>query len=116
MEKEAPEEKMDSSETNAAEPVNEEGKLEGPIAPSEESNESTPMQIIENLTVPISIELSRLRLSINELGALKNGQIVELNKSPGDLVDLVVSGKVIGKGELVEIEGELGVRIFSLVK
>jgi flagellar motor switch protein FliM len=78
--------------------------------------ESSPSEIVENLMIPISIELARMRLSIKELGSLKDGQVVELNKRPGDLVDLVVSGKIIGKGELVEIEGELGVRISSLVK
>lgn len=87
-----------------------------PPQPEAEADTTTTSEIVENLTIPISIELSRTRMSIAELGALKNGQIVELNKSPGDLVDLVVSGKVIGKGELVEIEGELGVRISSLVK
>jgi len=34
----------------------------------------------------------------------------------GEPVDLVVDGKRIGKGELVEIDGELGVRILSLAR
>lgn len=79
--------------------------------------DETPVsEIIESLTVPVSVELSRLRLSIQELGALRNGQVLELDKSPSEPVDLVVAGKIIGKGELVDIDGELGVRITSLVK
>ena len=82
--------------------------------PCEET--SSTSEIVENLRVPLSIELSRLKYSIQQLGSLTSGQVLELNKKPGDLVDLVVSGKMIGQGELVDIEGELGVRIVSLVK
>jgi len=46
----------------------------------------------------------------------RRGQVIELSRSPGEPVDLVVDGKRVGKGELVEIDGELGVRILSLVK
>ena len=93
---------------------------ENPEAPKVQSSDETsltaPSAIVENLSIPIAIELSRVKMSVSELGALKDGQIIELNKSPGDFVDLVVSGKTIGRGELVEIEGDLGVRISSLVK
>jgi type III secretion protein Q len=74
------------------------------------------MQLDTDIPISISIELSQMQLSIAELGALKNGDVLELNKGPGELVDLLVSGRVIAKGELVDIEGELGVRICSLVK
>ena len=47
---------------------------------------------------------------------LRPGQVIELSRSPGEPVDLVVAGKRIGKGELVEIDGELGVRILSLAR
>lgn len=81
-----------------------------------ETEEMSTSAILENLTIPLTIELSRKRLSLGELGALKDGAIIELNKRPGDLVELIVSGKTIGKGELVNIEGELGVRVVSLAK
>lgn len=83
---------------------------------SEVENEGSPAQVVDTLTIPVSIELSRIRLSLKELGALKDGQIIDLNKKPGEFVDLIVSGKIIGKGELVEVEGELGVRVSSLIQ
>lgn len=36
--------------------------------------------------------------------------------STTDPVDLVVNGRLLARGELVEIEGQLGVRIASLAK
>lgn len=71
---------------------------------------------LSQIPISISIELSRTQVSLRELGALKKGDVLELNKRPNEQIDLLVSGKVIGRGELVDMDGELGVRISSLVK
>jgi flagellar motor switch/type III secretory pathway protein FliN len=42
---------------------------------------------------------------------LTEGTIIELEYSKGDSVQLVASGKLLGTGELVEIEDKLGVQI-----
>ena len=55
-------------------------------------------------------------VSAADVMGLRAGQVIELSRAPGEPVDLVVDGKRIGKGELVEIDGELGVRILNLVK
>lgn len=73
-------------------------------------------QMVENLQTSLSVEMGRVSMPLRALGELRTGQIVELAQKPGDPVDLVVGDKSIGKGELVNIEGELGVRILSLVK
>jgi flagellar motor switch protein FliM len=57
-----------------------------------------------------------VQLTADEVIRLRAGQIIELGRSPADPVDLVVAGKLLAKGELVEIEGSLGVKILSLVK
>lgn len=72
--------------------------------------------VLENITTPLVVELGRVTLDIMALAQLKPGFVIELSKAPSQPVDLVVAGKLIGKGELVEVEGELGVRIISLVK
>jgi flagellar motor switch protein FliM len=75
--------------------------------------ESTGM--LNDVNVPMVVEIGRVRVSAADVVGLRPGHVIELSRSPGDQVDLVVSGKRIGKGELVEIEGELGVRILSLI-
>ncbi len=79
-------------------------------------NEVNANQLLENITTPLVVELGRVSLTISRLGELKAGNIIELSRAPSDAVDLVVAGKCIGKGELVDVEGDLGVRIISLVK
>jgi len=47
--------------------------------------------------------------------SLKVGQIVDLGRAPGDPVELSVNGKLVARGDLVEVEGSLGVRITALL-
>ena len=72
--------------------------------------------MLDDVTVSMVVELGRVNVSATDILGLRAGQIIELVRSPKDPVDLVVDGKRVGQGELVEIEGELGVRILSLVK
>ena len=72
--------------------------------------------LLEDITVAMVVELGRVMVSAADVVQLRPGQVIELSRAPGEPVDLVVDGKRVGKGELVEIDGELGVRILSLVK
>jgi flagellar motor switch protein FliM len=60
--------------------------------------------------------LGRKGVTVKDLLGLRMGQVVELDKMPGEAIDLVASGKIIGKGELVEVDGKLGVRVLKLFK
>ena len=47
---------------------------------------------------------------------LHGGQILRLGRGPSDPVDLVVNNRVFARGELIEVDGELGVRLVQLAK
>jgi hypothetical protein len=64
-----------------------------------------------NASIEISVELGRVNARIQDLSQWQAGAIVPIGTRPGDPVDLVVSGKVVARGEIVRIENELGVRL-----
>ncbi|OGQ13001.1 MAG: hypothetical protein A2138_23890 [Deltaproteobacteria bacterium RBG_16_71_12] len=72
--------------------------------------------LLDDVSVALVVELGRVSVSAADVVQLRPGHVIELSRKPGDAVDLVVDGKRIGKGELVEVDGELGVRILSLSK
>lgn len=78
----------------------------------EDASKQTP----PNTTLEISIELGRVPVRLQDLSQWQAGTIVPLGKSPGDPVELVVSGKVVARGEIVRIEDELGVRLSWVAK
>ncbi|MCC7074788.1 MAG: FliM/FliN family flagellar motor switch protein [Deltaproteobacteria bacterium] len=72
--------------------------------------------LLDDVSVALVVELGRVSVSAADVVQLRPGHVIELSRKPGDAVDLVVDGKRIGKGELVEVDGELGVRILSLAR
>ena len=59
-------------------------------------------------------DLGDIELTLAELKALVPGQVIDLAREPGSAVRVTVNGRRIGAGEIVEIEGRLGVRITEL--
>ncbi len=71
-------------------------------------------ELLNDIPLQIAVELARVPVTAEEVVSLKVGQVVDLNRVPGEPVDLSVNGKIVARGELVEVEGHLGVRILSL--
>jgi type III secretion system YscQ/HrcQ family protein len=80
-------------------------------SPSETDHSSVVKPDLGSLPVRVHVVLSHAELSFGELEALAEGSILELEHAKGDAVQLLANGKLIGTGELVEVEDKLGVRI-----
>ena len=74
----------------------------------------TPIDIIADIPVRVTVELGKSRKSVSEILALSSGAVIELDKVAGEPVDILVNGKVIAHGEVVVIEENFGVRITDL--
>ncbi|HEX8704839.1 MAG TPA: type III secretion system cytoplasmic ring protein SctQ [Myxococcaceae bacterium] len=79
-----------------------------------DDNKSEGGELLADIPLQIAVELARVPVTADEVVALKVGQVIELHRSPGEPVELSVNGKVVARGELVEVEGQLGVRVISL--
>jgi type III secretion system YscQ/HrcQ family protein len=63
------------------------------------------------LPVRIHVVLSQVELSLKNLEGLTEGSVIELDEENSGTVQLVTNGKVMGAGELVEVDDRLGVQI-----
>ncbi|HEX8474441.1 MAG TPA: FliM/FliN family flagellar motor switch protein [Pyrinomonadaceae bacterium] len=66
---------------------------------------------LDELLLTVHVELAARRVSLDELSRMRVGQILELGCRATDPVDLISEGRRIARGELIDIEGQLGVRI-----
>jgi type III secretion system YscQ/HrcQ family protein len=71
------------------------------------------VSVLENLLLNVQVELAARRFRMDELSQLRPGQIVNLGCQATDPVNLLVDGRRIARGELVDIEGQLGVRVIE---
>jgi flagellar motor switch protein FliN len=66
---------------------------------------------LTDVTVEVSVEIGRTRMTLGEALALGPGAVVGLHRMAGEAVDLLVNGKVIARGEVVVIDEEFGLRV-----
>ncbi len=67
------------------------------------------------LPVTVTVSLGELTLPAADVARLAPGQVVELDLPVGDPVTLRAAGQPLAQGELVDVDGALGVRILRLV-
>lgn len=71
--------------------------------------------VLREVPLEVSAELGHTKLSVAEILQLTVGSVVELDRTAGAPVDVVVNGALIARGEVVVIEDEYGIRISEIV-
>jgi len=119
-EEEEPEEERleEEPETEEIGPPDEEE--EAPPPPPEEPQEPIQAEVVADTPISIEavplhvvVEAGRIKMSLQQLLDLSPGNLLELGVSPDSGVNLVVEGKVVGRGELIKVGDSLGVRILE---
>jgi flagellar motor switch protein FliM len=82
-----------------------------PPQPTDAAEAADPASAVAGLPLRVAVEMGALRMTVAQLAALHAGQVIELHKSPDEPVTLTVDGRPVARGELVLIDGEVGVRI-----
>ncbi len=62
----------------------------------------------------MSVEVGSTSLRLAEVMDLAEGSIVELDRQADDLLDIMVNGALIAKGEVVTVNGRYGIRIVDI--
>ncbi len=72
------------------------------------------MRSIEEVSVLIEVYLGCAKLSVKELFALRSGDVVELDAALGQLVELRLNNKPIGRGKLVAAGDNFGIQVTEM--
>ena len=83
----------------------------------EETVASLGSKMLLSLHHEAVVEIARTTLTGEEITQITYGSIIELDKAAGEPVDLVLDGKTIARGEIVQINNDkLGIRIVGIVQ
>lgn len=73
-------------------------------------------QMTADVPVQVVVVMGKKTISVRELADMKMGQVVDLSRPVNEMVDIIAGGKLIAKGELVDIDGKMGVRVVKMVR
>lgn len=86
-----------------------------PAAPHPGQNGAVLGRLAEVL-LDVTVELGRNRLPIRELLSLDEGGVIRLDRPVSEPADLLVNGLPTARGDIVIVDGRLGLRITELVE
>ncbi len=74
------------------------------------------LESVLDVPVKVSAVLGKKRIAIADLMALDAGSVIELDRRVGEPIDLYINDTLIARGELVMIDGALGVTMTEIVR
>ena len=73
------------------------------------------LEFLGEVELGVTAELGRARLTVRNVLNLAPGSFVELDRTAGCPVDVLVNGTLIARGEVVVVDEEFGIRISEIV-
>lgn len=89
--------------------------------PTEKARSERPASnaaVVMNIPVEVQIVLGSAEMPVSELMALQKGSTVALNRRIGELVDVVVNGRKIARGEITVLENDpsrFGIKLTEII-
>jgi flagellar motor switch protein FliN len=74
-----------------------------------------PLAMLLDLTLPVSIELGRTNMTVQEVLRLGRGSVVQLDRLAGEPIDIYVGDRRFAEGEVVVLGEHFGIRITRIV-
>jgi flagellar motor switch protein FliN len=77
--------------------------------------QSRGLDFLRDVDVRLSVELGRTQMKLKDVLALGPESLVVLDRLTDELLDVLVNGKAVAKGEVVSHNGRFGLRIVEMV-
>ncbi|HIS74434.1 TPA: flagellar motor switch protein FliN [Candidatus Galligastranaerophilus intestinavium] len=90
--------------------------VERPVETKQDETSSNTLGLLMDVELELSAILGSCDMSVKKILELTKGSIIELENKTAEPIDLLVNGKLIGKGEVVIIEDNFGLRITDTIE
>lgn len=72
-------------------------------------------RMLADIPLRLSVEVGSTSLKLSELLDLTEGSVVELDRQANELLDILVNGTLVAKGEVVTVGSRFGIRVVEVV-
>lgn len=76
--------------------------------------EAGNISLIMNVKLTVKVRIGSKRMLLRDVVNMDVGSVIELNRLANDPLDIMVDDKIIGKGEVVIVDGNFGVQITEI--
>lgn len=73
------------------------------------------VSLLENVEIDVTLRFGERRLPLREIGELRSGSVIELDKSLQEPAELLLGDRVVARGEVVIVDGNYGLRVTEVV-
>ena len=87
----------------------------GQLGAGVKGDTSRNLDLLLDVEIPISVEVGRTQMSLEDVLRLVPGSVIGLDKKAEEAVDLRVNGKLVARGEVVLVDDSYGLRITQIV-
>ena len=102
--------KPESAEAEHAPPPSE------PVNAAPATAGSRTAGLLMDIDLPIRILFGSTRLRLRDILALKTGSVVELDRPADGPVEILVSNRIVARGQVIVVDGNYGVQVTEIVK
>jgi flagellar motor switch protein FliN/FliY len=74
-----------------------------------------PLSLLMDLTLPVSIELGRTTMSVQEVLRLGRGSVIQLERLAGEPIDMFIGDRRFAEGEVVVLGEHFGIRLTRIL-
>lgn len=78
---------------------------------SAQTDGEVPLAMLMDLTLPVSIELGRTSMTVQDILRLGRGSVIQLERLAGEPIDIYVGDRRFAEGEVVVLGEHFGVRV-----
>ena len=98
--------------------VNSGNSASAPSAAASSPTVATPenLNLLLDVTLDAHLRFGQRQMLLREILDLRAGSVVELDKRLQEPAELLVSGRVVARGEVVIVDGSYGIRITDIVQ
>ncbi|WP_046867307.1 flagellar motor switch protein FliN [Microvirga massiliensis] len=74
------------------------------------------LEQVFDVPVTVTAVLGNTVMPVGDLLAIKPGSLLELDRKVGEAIDILVSNRLVARGEVVLVEDRLGVTMTEIIK
>ncbi|MBC8258816.1 MAG: FliM/FliN family flagellar motor switch protein [SAR324 cluster bacterium] len=108
-------EKTDSSDDNLDEMLESAAGDSGALGDTPTDEEGVDVKFLLEMPLTMTLEVGRVKLSVNDILSLGQGSVLELHRLVGESLDIFVDGKLMAQGDVVITNEKFAAKIKHVI-